>query len=242
MMPGSADWFRIKRILVLVFSVFLLMSGQNAWASIDVDFLRKPWPKEHKKNVEIGRTPAQWRQYASKKEGIFAGMRFKTPFAQKLVWQQANDFSDVGKKTPGVTAVRFTENTPTRQVIQVDIKVLWKKLTLTFEIEEESEQVMKFRMANKALGEYRGVSVFTPLTSPEGIPLTEIELSTWLKTSRPVPNRLLLAIERMAMLQGAEEFLKDLERCNSERVTAGLVSGRPKEGPRDRPAGRPSSP
>lgn len=212
-MRGSVLLFRISRTALAVFGACFLLAGE-VQASIDVDFLRKPWPKEHKRAVEIGRTPAQWRQYANKRDGIFAGVRFKTPFDQKRVWDRASDYSDVGAMTPGVTAVRFVEKSETRQVIQVDIKVLWKKLTLTFEVEQEPPQVMKFRLVNKAFGEYRGISLFTRAVGSDGLPATEVELSTWLKPSRPVPAGLLLAVERIAMLQGAEQFLKDLERSS----------------------------
>jgi hypothetical protein len=47
---------------------------------------------------------------------------------QQTAWTKANAYQDVGKITPGVTAVRYTEKTETRQVIELDVKILWKKL------------------------------------------------------------------------------------------------------------------
>ena len=162
----------------------------------------------------MGRHPVRWRQRASKADGLFAGVRFTAPLPQQAVWDLANDYQDVGQITPGVTAVRYLERSETREVIQLDVKVLWKTLTLTFEVEKEPPRLMRFRLVNEALGEYRGISVFAEEgpaggAHPSG---TGVELATWLKPSRPVPMGLLLLVERMAMLQAAREFLETCER------------------------------
>ena len=144
----------------------------------------------------------------------FAGVRFTAPLAQQAVWDLANDYQDVGRITPGVTAVRYLERSETREVIQLDVKVLWKQLTLTFEVEKEPPRIMRFRLVNEALGEYRGISVFAQEEPEggEGAPRTGVEMATWLKPNRPVPMGLLLLVERMAMLQAAREFLETCER------------------------------
>ena len=176
--------------------------------TIDTDFIERPWPGQWVHEFEVGRDPVCWRQRAGKREGIFAAVRFEAPLPRQAVWDLANEYQDIGHLTPGVTAVRYLERSETREVIQVDVKVLWKKLTLTFEVEKDPPRAVRFRLANEALGEYRGVSVFTE----EGADRTGVELATWLSPSRPVPMRLLLLAERMVMLRAAGEFLSQIRR------------------------------
>jgi len=195
--------------------VFLLISAQ-AWAgSIDTSFIERPWPKQRARELEVGRYPVRWRYSAGKQQGIFAGVRFEVPQPRQQVWDRANEYRDIGQMTPGVAAVRYLEQTDTRpvrqglpshgarKVIQVDVKILWKTLTLTFEVEQEPPRAVRFRLVNKALGEYRGLCLFED--APSG---TSVELATWLQPSRPVPVGLLLAVERMTMLLAAREFLE----------------------------------
>jgi len=184
-------------------------------AAIDTDFLERPWPKQWVREFEVGRHPVRWRQRASKRDGLFAGVQFTAPLPQQAVWDLANDYQDIGHITPGVRAVRYLERSETREVIQLDVQVLWKQLTLTFEVEKEPPRVMRFRLVHETLGEYRGVSVFTEGEAagedhPAG---TGVELATWLLPNRPVPMGLLLVVERMVMLQAAREFLETCERA-----------------------------
>ena len=156
----------------------------------------------------------RWRQRASRKDGIFAGVRFTAPLDRQTVWELSTDYSDIGKETPGVTAVRFLEQRPTRQVIQIDVKVLWKTLRLIFEVEQDPPNVMRFQLRNSPLGEYRGVCQFedSPDDPAHGRSKgTTVELSTWLKPTRPVPMGLLLVVERMTFLQGVKSFLETCE-------------------------------
>lgn len=175
--------------------------------TIDTHVLEQPWRREVVRELEVGRHEVRWRQKASNTEGIFAGVRFTAPYPRQAVWDVSSDYSDVGTMTPGVTAVRFLERSPERQVIQVDVKVLWKTLTLTFEVEQEPPTAMRFRLRNELLGEFRGVSIFEEVPTPGGGATTAVELSTWLKPSRPVPVGLLLIVERMTLLRGVERFL-----------------------------------
>lgn len=208
-------------------------AGALAWlaaplvlaATIDTDFIERPWPKQWVREFEVGRYPVRWRQRVSKQDGLFAGVRFTARLPRQAVWDLANDYQDIGRITPGVTAVRYLERSETREVIQLDVKILWKQLTLTFEVEKEPPRIMRFRLVNEALGEYRGISVFAeeepagPATNdvgggaggerPAG---TGVEMATWLKPSRPVPLGLLLLAERVVMLQAAREFLESCDR------------------------------
>ncbi|MBI1992089.1 MAG: hypothetical protein HYS71_02460, partial [Candidatus Omnitrophica bacterium] len=111
-------------------------AAASAW-TIDTAFLTPPWPKQVVRELEVGRYPVRWRQQVSRRDGLFTAVRFEAPLERQTVWDRANDYSDVGRMTPGVTAVRFLEQSPTRQVIQLDVKVLWKTLQLTFEVEQE---------------------------------------------------------------------------------------------------------
>ena len=184
------------------------MPAAPGWAgAIDAGFLEQPWPRERSRETEVGRYAVTWRESASKRDGIYAGVRFAAPLSRQAVWDLANEYQDVGAMTPGVTAVREVERSERREVIEVDVKVLWKSLTLRFEVEKDPPSVMRFRLVNEALGEYRGLSRFAPGEAGQ----TTVDLLTWLKPSRPVPIRLLLVVERVAMLQASREFLK---RCD----------------------------
>ena len=125
-------------MVMLIGALFLLLLAGSAWAgTIDTEFLeQRPWPKEWVHETEVGRYPVVWRQRASKTDGIFGSVRFEVPLPQERVWELSNDYQDVGTLTPGVTAVRYLEESETRKVIQVDVKVLWVELQLTFEVEQ----------------------------------------------------------------------------------------------------------
>ncbi len=186
------------------------------WAgTIDTAFIEQSWPAQSVRTYEVGRHAVRWRQRASRKDGVFSGVRFTAPLDRPTVWKLSNDYKDIGKVTPGVTAVRFLENTPTRQVIQIDVKVLWKTVQLTFEVEQDPPKATRFRLVNKALGEYRGVCTFEESAAPgkEGAPAsTQVELATWLKPARPVPMGLLLYVERVTFMEAARSFLKQCEQ------------------------------
>ena len=183
------------------------------FAAIDTDFLQRPWPRQRVREFEVGRYEVRWREKASKKEGIFAGARFEATGTREAVWDLAKNYDDIGRVTPGVSAVRVLEQSETRQVIQLDVRVLWKTLTLTFEVEQEPPNIMRFRLTNRAVGEYRGVCVFADSTSSgEGKMSTPVELSTWLQPSRPVPTGLILVVERMTLLGGIKSFLETCDR------------------------------
>ena len=197
-----------RRALALGLGGLVLAATPLFADSIETEFIERPWPGQWVHEFEVGRDPVRWRQRADKEEGIFAAVRFEAPLPRQAVWDLANEYQDVGRITPGVTAVRYLERSETREVIQVDVKVLWKTLTLTFEVEKDPPQAVRFRLVNEALGEYRGVSAFTE----EGTGRTGVELATWLAPSRPVPMRLLLLVERMVMLRAARDFLETCER------------------------------
>ena len=175
-------------------------------AAIDTELIQRPWPDQQVHEFEVGRHAVRWRQRASRTDGIFAGVRFEIALPRQTVWTLANERQDVGRTIPGVTAVRVLEQSETREVIDVDVKVLWHRVTLHFEVEKEPPRVVRFRLVNRALGEYRGVCVF------EESPGTSVELATWLQPARPVPMGLLLLVERMALLQGARQFLLQCDR------------------------------
>ena len=193
-----------------------LLWGTAAWAgSVDTGFIQHPWPRQTVRTLEVGRHEVLWRQRASREDGIFAGVRFTAPRERRQVWDRMNGFSDVGRMTPGVQAVRILEETPNRQVIQVDVKVLWKALQLTFEVEQDPPNALRFRLVHEALGEYRGVCWLEDPPQQEAgagqVAATVVELATWLKPPRPVPMRLVLWVERITFLPAVESFLDSLE-------------------------------
>ena len=206
----------IRRV-TLALILLLVQAAVLSAGSIDTRFLEGPWPGERTHETEVGRYAVTWRQRASKREGIFAGVRFTAPLDHQAVWALANEYEDVGVMTPGVAAVRYVERSELREVIEVDVKILWKSLTLRFEVEKEPPAIVRFRLVNEALGEYRGLSRF----AESGAGQTAVDLVTWLKPARPVPMRLLLIVERIAMLQASREFLK---RCDARRGSSTTAS------------------
>lgn len=189
-----------------------LASTTIAW-TIETDQLVHPWPKQWTHDFEVGRHTVHWRQRASRTEGVFAGVRFHVPRERHAVWDLANEYEDVGRITPGVRAVRYLEQSPTRQVIQLDLKILWKDLTLTFEVERDPPREVRFRWLDHRFGEFRGVCAFEELAASEtnGAPTTNVDMATLFKSTRPVPMNLLLAVERLALLQAVRRFLEQHE-------------------------------
>jgi len=188
----------------------MLCGAALAWAgSIETAFLEQPWPKQRTRDYEVGKYAVQWRQAVKGRgEEIFAGAAFVSPAAPQATWDLATDYPGLGTMTPGVEQVQVLEDTPARQAIQIDIKVLWKKLRLVFEIEREPPSVARFRLVNEVVGEYRGLCRMSPAGEQ-----TRVELATWLRPAVRVPPGLILWVERVAMLRGIREFLKDCEQA-----------------------------
>lgn len=179
----------------------------RAWAgSIDTAFLERRWPHQHEREFEVHKYPVRWRQLLTKREGIFTGAAFFSPSPVQRTWDLATDFTDLGRMTPGVSAVRFLEQTPTRQVVEADVKVLWKDLTLRFEIEQDPPRAIRFRLVNDFIGEYRGVGLFR--ASGEG---TAVEVSTWVQPAVKISPGLIVFAERVVMMKGIRNFLKTCE-------------------------------
>ena len=188
--------------------------------AIDTAFLEQPWPRQRVRETEVGRHAVRWREKANRAEGIFAGLRFTAPLDRQAVWDLSNEYGGLGQATPGVSAVRFVEQSASRQVIEVDAKVLWKTLTLRFEVEKDPPRLVRFALSHSAIGEYRGVSTFEEALDPAGRPATTVELSTWIKPARPVPPGLLLLAERIMFLSAAKEFLKTCEQQRTPQAAA----------------------
>jgi len=198
----------MKRALWLTIWV-LGVGGVVSAEPLDVEFLRQPWPNEIVRELEVGRYPVRWRQRVSRQDGLFAGVRYEAPLSRQAVWDRAADYHDIGRLTPGVRAVRFLEDTPTRQVIQLDVKVLWKHVTLTFEVERDPPREIRFRWPGGRWGELTGVCVFQDGSVPGR---TMVELATRFQPSRPLPLGLLLVVERAALLGAVKEFLESCDR------------------------------
>jgi hypothetical protein len=203
------------RFLFLLAAPLLLWTPAGAESvPIDTGFIEKPWPKQRERELEVGRHPVRWRDRVHKKEGLFAGARYVAPVPSEEAWRLATEYHDLGTELPGVTAMRTIEQSERRDVIEFDLKVLWKQLTIRFEIERDPGRALRFRMLNQAIGEYRGVCLFEPAEGGSG---TTMELSTWLKPARPVPLGMLLIAERMVMLRGVRDFLEQAERHGPAR-------------------------
>ncbi len=200
-----------KVVAGLVIIIGLVLSATSVSAgSIETAFLEQPWPKQWVHEYEVGKYAVRWRQKAKAGEGIFAGASFVAAADLQRTWALATDYTDLGTMTPGVERVRWLERTPTRQVIQIDVQVLWKTLQLTFEVEQDPPKAVRFRLLNPEVGEYRGVC----LMQQEGTK-TRVDLATWLKPAFSVPGGLVLWVERVVLLRGIRKFLETCEHASS---------------------------
>ena len=153
------------------------------WADLfDADPLLGPWPRQTARQLEVGRHPVTWRQRAAP-EGLFAGVQFTAPLDHQAVWERATAVTDLGRVSPEVERVVTHEDGPNRQQIQVTIRVLWRRLTLMFDVEKEPPEAVRlrlpalpsattpaarylprsevrFRLTNRLIGEYRGACRF----------------------------------------------------------------------------------
>jgi hypothetical protein len=186
----------------------------------DTSRLEQPWPKAKVRELEVGRHPVRWRHQLDKAAGgIYAGVGFDVPLPREEAWRRSNAYQDIGKTMPGVKAVRYVERSDTRELIQIDVKVLWKELTLNFEMEKHPPSLLRFRLLNPSIGEYQGICRYEERIDPAtGAAATSVDLATWVDPAAPMPLRLLLAVERMALLQGAREFLEAAGRPAPEAL------------------------
>jgi len=195
-----------------------------AAGSIDTSNLEGPWPEERVRETEVHKYAVQWREHLDEKDGMYMGVRFTVPTDRAATWDLATaDYAEVGEMVPGLRELRVIEDTPKRQVVEIDIKILWAELTLTFEIEREPPEALRFRLVNKQIGQY--IALYS-LDEPGGAvvsmdpAVTQVELSAWLMPARPVPVGMLVTAERMIFLRTAREFLKACEARYLEELPA----------------------
>ncbi len=204
----------ILAIACLVAGATLVDAG-----TIDTSFIEQEWPKQLVREFEVGRHQIRWRQRGSRRDGIFAGVRFASRLPRAQVWALATNYRDVSPKIPGVAAMRFVEATPLRQVIEIEMHVLFRRFVLRFEVEQEPPSAIRFRLVNAALGEFRGMCLFA-----DAAPGTAMELAIWIKPVRPLPIGFLLAAERMILLQGVRNFLDSCEQLSPDPAQPRLDS------------------
>ncbi len=196
---------------LVVVACALCWCSRTASATIDTTDLEAPWPKQHVRELEVRRHHVRWRQYASGKDGIFVGARFVSPASVADAWNISADYGELKRLTPGVKSVRVIEESPTREIVETEIKVLWKTIRLRFEVERDPPRAVRFRLVHQHIGEYRGVC----LIQPHGERESEVEMITWLKPAVRLPTGLILSIQRMVFLQGIRNYLADCERAHS---------------------------
>lgn len=193
--------------LLSFFSTLPCLHAAEPAHLIDTAFLEQPWPRQRVHDYEVDKYLVRWRQRSSKRDGIYAGAGFTAPAGLARVWPLTTDFTDLGTKTSAIEHVEILQESPTRQVVIVTAKVLWKRLILRFEIEQDPPRAVRFRLINRQIGEYRGVCLLRPQGEQ-----TAFELATWLKTPVPVSPRLILWAERVILLDGIRGFLKACEQ------------------------------
>lgn len=194
---------------------FIVLAPNALAGAIDTGRLERPWPRETVREYEVGRHDVRWRQHASKRDGIFASAEFVAPAPHQRTWELATAYSDLGTGTEDVEAVRILEESPERQVVEVDIKILWKRLTLRFEVEREPPRILRCRLRNEWIGEYLALARFDS-SSPDS---TTVLLATWFNPAVRVPAPLVLYAERVVLLQGIRAFLKTSEETPTKSDT-----------------------
>ncbi len=81
--------------------VGVLALAPFVWAgTIDTAFIEQSWPAQSVRTYEVGRHAVRWRQRASRKGGIFAGVRFSVPLDGRTVWKLSSDYQDIGTSCP----------------------------------------------------------------------------------------------------------------------------------------------
>ena len=200
-----------RRALLAGVAYALCWYPRPASAAIDTATLEAPWPKQHVRELDIRRHHVRWRQYASGKDGIFVGARFVSPASVADAWNISADYGELKRLTPGVKSVRVIEETPTREIVETEMKVLWKTVRLRFEVERDPPRAVRFRLVHKRIGEYLGVC----LIQPHGERESEVEMITWLKPAVRLPTGLILSIQRMVFLQGIRNYLEACEQAGT---------------------------
>ncbi len=213
---------RVAGLLFLAALACAVTTAANelaAWEPIDTASLEAPWPRQLEREIEVGRENVVWRQRGSRKEGIFAGIRFQVPVDRPRAWELANDYSDVGSHTEGIRSVRVIDEAPGRRRVLVEAAVLWITLRLDFEIEEREPESMRFRLRNPEIGQYTGYCRFEPAEpNPQSGPATIIEFATQFKPVRPIPVGLALLAERMVLLRGVRAFLETVDKSKAKAI------------------------
>ncbi len=176
--------------------------------AIDTAWLEQPWPRQHVRELEVGRYPVRWRQHIDATQGLLAGVAFTAPLDRERVWELATAVTDLQGISPHIVSVALDEDAPERQVVRLELQVLWKRVALRFEIERNPPSAVRFQFSHDQLGTYRGVCTFAEAGGG-----TRIAASTQLQPSRPRPLQLILALERIVLLRGVRGFL---ERCEQE--------------------------
>jgi hypothetical protein len=205
-MTAPADALLPRRRLPSFLAALLVFAAlsQPASGAIDTNFLEQPWPKQRVHEFEVGRHPVRWRQLAGRERGIFAGAQFTTASPLQTTWDLATEYRDVGAMTPGVTAVTTSTHDDRHQTVDVTVKVLWRVLHLRFEVEQDPPRAVRFHVVNDLVGDYRGALLLAPSEDGQG---TRGEVLTWFQPARPLPQGLVLTVQRMVLLQGVREFM-----------------------------------
>lgn len=210
-------------------AVLLCFVGSTVWAaeqpSIQTDFLEAAWPKERVRQLEVGRHEVRWRQAVSKADGILVGTRFVVPRPPQQTWELANQYSDLGRMTESIESVTYLEDTPTRKVVQLKAKVLWKRFVMTFLVEQDAPETIRFELRERDLFLYRGICRFRPAepfdsalprsgripSEVEGEQGTAVAFATQIKPAVRAPTGLILLAERIVLLQGIKAFYQACE-------------------------------
>ncbi|HEX9780700.1 MAG TPA: SRPBCC family protein [bacterium] len=198
---------RLVGVPLLAAQIVSLSAGAPAHGAIETEFIEAAWRERPGTELEVGPHPVRWRQHVGEAGELFAGVAFTAPLAREAFWEVAADPDELEAVSPDIVSVTVLESSPSRRVVQIDARILWMTVPLTFEIEEDRPELIRFRLLSGLIGEFRGVCRLTDEAdqAPDE-PRTSVELSTWLNPSRPVPGRLVLALERMVMLNGVREL------------------------------------
>jgi hypothetical protein len=205
----------------LLAGVLLILCVVPVDAAIDTTELEQPWPTQRMRVTEVGTHAVHWRQWDGKDRGLFGSMEFVVPYPLDVVWEQSTNLDDIVAVSPDIQSMRIVETAGHRTVVEAKVRVLWRVVTMVFEIEETPQEVVRFRLYHSETGEYVGMTRFTPVTA-EQAPATDGEhtgmvVSTRFRFARQVPGAVVLPLQRMILLRGMKRFMEGCQEKLSRR-------------------------
>jgi len=189
---------------LLVIGTLVLVAGAST-----EELLQRPWPRERRRTLEVGRTAVVWREATRPDHRLFAGADLTVPADLDTAWRSLSDARALGPMTPGVARVDVLEETETHRLVQVTIALRTllgtRTMQLRYAMDQQPKEWMAFRLVEHPYVAYRGRLDFA--TSEGG---TRLALATELQPRVRIPTWLLRWVERRVVLGGIRAWLRAL--------------------------------